>query len=187
MNMQGIAVWRTVNNLAVLMAATILGGCSVFPYEEHFACEGKDAFGRCTSVDGAYKEAVSGEPQGPKIQRSRGSSSGTEDDFGAVPPEGEGLAKEGGKANGRYEGEYRKALYYKLRNMIEEPETPMVKPPHVVRTLILTYKSEARGTPLFMPRYVYFFADQPTWVLGDQDVHKVSATMPILRKNDGVQ
>ncbi len=162
---------RRTNRISVLLIAVLLNGCSVFPYEEHFACEARDNYGRCTSVDGAYKQALTGEPQGPKIKRS-----GAEDDFGAVPVEGEA------KGGEKYEGAYRRALYHKLRNMIEEPATPMVKPAHVVRTLILTYKTEGKGTPLFMPRYVFFFGDDPTWVLGEQESRKQEPIMSLIKK-----
>lgn len=169
---------RLTSTLVLILSMTaILGGCSIVPYEERFACEGRDDYGRCTSVDGAYHQAVTGEPQGPKITRERDASSGAEDDFGAVPDEGSGK----GGGDPKY-GAYKKALYRKLQRMIEEPVTPMVKPPHVVRALMLTYKTAGRGTPLFMPRYVYFFADEPTWVLGQQETRSADSVMPLVKK-----
>ena len=46
--------------------------------------------------------------------------------------------------------------------------TPMIKNPRVVRTLILPYPTRSQGNALYMERYVYFIADEPTWVLGGQ-------------------
>ena len=45
-----------------------LSGCSMLPYENDYSCRFKDNYGKCISVDKAYKEAVTGESQGKPMQ-----------------------------------------------------------------------------------------------------------------------
>jgi len=42
--------------------------------------------------------------------------------------------------------------------------TPLVRPPQVLRTLIVSYTV---GESLYMPRYVFYFADEARFVIGD--------------------
>ena len=59
---------------------------------------------------------------------------------------------------------YQEEVYRKLTGLLREPVTPLVAPPRIMRVLLLPYKGE--GGELFMPRYVYFMADDPRWILG---------------------
>lgn len=141
----------------------MLNGCSIFPYEENFACDAEKNFGRCVDVNGAYVTATTGNPEGYEM---------TED--GGAPAEA-GRVKDAGNHETQVSQprqtytDYRQSVYAKLQNMVESPQTPMVKPPEVVRTLIMNYKTTASGRPLFMPRFVYFFATDPDWVIGEKE------------------
>ena len=61
-----------------------------------------------------------------------------------------------------------------LQGLIEQPVTPMLKPPRSVRTLILPYADRQRPDRLYMPRYVYSLVERPQWVVGDYLVAPVS-------------
>ncbi|OKY73960.1 MAG: hypothetical protein BM485_16025 [Desulfobulbaceae bacterium DB1] len=54
----------------------------------------------------------------------------------------------------------------KLSELLEEPQTPMITPPRVLRVLILPYKANA---DLFMARYAYLQVESSRWVLSDID------------------
>jgi len=51
-----------------------------------------------------------------------------------------------------------------MAGLIEAPVTPLVKAPTVLRTLVVSYTAERT---LFMPRYVYYFADEARFVMGE--------------------
>ncbi len=51
-----------------------------------------------------------------------------------------------------------------LRALIEEPEPPVIKPPKILRVLILSYVGEENE--LYGWRYVYIMVDEPAWIIG---------------------
>jgi len=138
----------------------VLGGCSIFPYEEDFACDAAKSYGRCVDVNGAYAMATTGEEHGYEI---------TQD--GEKPPEknikDEANNSPDKKINTKTDPyvNYRQSVYKKLQRMVDQPKTPMVKQPEVIRTLIANYQTRKAGSPLYMPRYVYFFGSEPEWVI----------------------
>lgn len=144
----------------VLTACILLStGCAIFPYEEDFACEAMNDFGRCLDVDGAYHVAITGEKKGMKIEKE-----GAVDDIGKKnnkPTE----RKITNSDSSPYLN-YQSSVYEKTSRLLHNPKTPMVKPADVVRVLVLNYKNnKTRGNPLFMHRYIYFFGSEPQWVL----------------------
>lgn len=162
----------TILCVVIALSATATG-CSVFvPYNENFACEGSEDYGKCVSVSGAYKEAVTGEAQGVRI----GKDGKAEEPTAAASP----TPKRG--ASAEY-GAYRTQLYRELETLISDPVTPMVKQPRVVRTLILNYGTEEKGKPLFMPRYVFWLAEDPHWVLTDYLTTGRDRIKPMLRRD----
>ena len=60
---------------------------------------------------------------------------------------------------------YKQSLFKKFDGLLREPTTPVVAAPQVMRVLLLPYKGA--GNDLYMMRFVYFFVDEPRWVLGD--------------------
>lgn len=168
--------------ILALIGVVSLSGCALTPYEEDFACEGTEDYGRCVSVEGAYEQAVTGVPQGTKITRDHDEED-EGDGFYEDEFDDESLAAEKEEAGvdetSRYVS-YRASVYSKLKRMVKEPVTPMVKQPEVVRTLVLNYQSEIEGTPLFMHRYVYFFGDKPKWVMGEYQQIRKELVMPVV-------
>ena len=62
------------------------------------------------------------------------------------------------------EGLYAEEKFKLLKELIEEPEPPVVKPPKILRVLILSYVGEENE--LYGWRYVYLMIDSPSWVIG---------------------
>lgn len=161
----------------LLMAfATILGGCAVFsPFATEFPCPAVYK-GKCISVKGAYAESKSGTDGGindPVL-------SDCEEDEG-VPGKCAGKKSIGGKRNksngttpedpedmnveGRNYNAYKAGLYQRFNSLIREPVMPVVAPPKTMRVLLLPYKGQ--DGEFYMLRHVYFFVDEPRWILGD--------------------
>lgn len=140
--------------MRTILAAAIacgLGGCAVFsPYDSEFMCSATDDHGRCVDVDGAYAEAVAGR------RNPRGRDSQHADPDAEVEP----AAREAAAYSAYRESEYRE-----MRSLLDQPVTPLVKPPKVLRTLITAYPSSDRT--LYTPRYVFWFADEGAFVIGD--------------------
>jgi len=186
----------------VLVILVTMSACSIMPYNENFACEGDADYGRCTNVAGAYNESLTGEPSGPKIQKDSSSDydelekskSGSpwetfketresfwrdKDPKQTVSEEtlkDETVKKATVKIFKRPYISYKEEVYKELKQIISEPETPMVRQATQVRTLILTYGASGLGNgtrsgagtkELYMPRYVYYMLDDAEWVLGD--------------------
>jgi conjugal transfer pilus assembly protein TraV len=151
------------------MAMSIcLAGCSIIsPYENDFSCP--DTFhGKCISVTGAYNEALRKKPEDVSSKEEintciGGVCKGEEDDF---------TESKAGKllvtpivAEEKYYNAYKESLYKRLDHLLREPQTPVVAPPKVMRILFLPYKGQ--DGEFNMTHYVYFFADDPKWILGD--------------------
>jgi len=60
---------------------------------------------------------------------------------------------------------YTEALYNEIKGLLKEPNTPIVRPPKIMRVLVLAYPEGNRK--LYMPRYVYTIVDDPRWVVVD--------------------
>jgi conjugal transfer pilus assembly protein TraV len=165
-----------LRNTLVVIAVSLLASCkALVPYDSKFACEGTQDYGRCMDVSTAYEDALNtsddvqrrdksgknapkwdyrggnakGAVSSPTLQRKRATSAkGTQVAF--VPRSTEEM--------------YRQSQYRELAGLIEEPITPIVQPPKVLRTLIVSYSA---GDSLYMPRFVYYLADEAKFVLGD--------------------
>lgn len=61
---------------------------------------------------------------------------------------------------------YRTQLFNRMAGLLEEPSAPLVVPPKVMRMLFLPYRGAENE--LYMPRYTYFFVDEPRFVLGER-------------------
>ena len=60
---------------------------------------------------------------------------------------------------------YERELLSKLTGLLKEPSAPMVSPATVLRVLFLPYPGDEKE--LYLYRYAYVFAEDPTWLLGD--------------------
>lgn len=174
-------------NRIALIAAIVLSGCGIMPYDNKSACEHNASYGKCTDVKGAYREAVTGESAGPSMSKEgtvvAPAAKATETEWwqgGGEPgqkqqaphdmsatPASKPSAKAPDPVTDPYPT-YRDLVLKKLVDLVEQPTTtPMVKQPTQARTLILSYTTQSELKPLFMPRYVYYMLDDYSWVLGD--------------------
>ena len=125
----------------------LLSGCSLLnPYESSFSCP-ETGVGNCVSVRSAYQESTL-------------PLTATTSDIPAENPM-PGNRERTVSAENRY----RAALLDTFTGLLKEPVTPVVAPPKTMRVLILPYTGQ--DNELNMLRYVYFFVDEPRWLLGD--------------------
>jgi conjugal transfer pilus assembly protein TraV len=122
--------------LLALLASCNTVGNTINPYKSNFNCPYKES-GRCISMTGAYDESRQGKSQ-------------------PTDPAKEGLTPTSG------EKAYQEGVYKKLAGLLEEPKTPLIAPPKVMRVLLLPYKNDR---DLYMYRYAYFVVDDFRWVL----------------------
>lgn len=140
----------------------VLCGCGTVgkalnPYDDAFTCPKTDP-GRCVSVRTAYDEALKqGNDGGIKDQQS---SDGDRELKKLIID-----TKEKSSLNA-----YENIMFDRMANLLREPVTPIVAPPSVMRVLFLAYKGD--NNELLMPRFIYFFADDPKWVMGDYIIGK---------------
>ena len=168
---------RAIRAATLILALPTLGalaGCATLgsvmsPYSEKFSCKNDD-HGQCIHPDKAYADAVAGvaSKSDPAVTRDK-----------KLLKDGKPARSSGKAASGAFEG-YRDSVYRELQGLIEQPVTPMLKPPRTVRTLILPYADRQRPDRLYMPRYVYSLVERPQWVVGDYLVAPVS---PAARAN----
>jgi conjugal transfer pilus assembly protein TraV len=133
------------------LASVTLCGCSAVlnPYQSSFNCPETDK-GACVSVQQAYGDSLN-----PLVKPENGAGEGECRECGKDKP--------GNPGTGNGETQYRGALFRRLSGLLNEPETPLVAPPQVMRVLLLPYRGD--GGELFMPRYAYFFLQRPQWIL----------------------
>lgn len=145
-----------MKKLLLVSAVGLLSGCSIFtPYDSEFMCSATDDYGRCVDVNGAYNEALAGSKNPP---RRKGKT--PVDDEAAAAADAAQQASQAASYSAYKDSEYRE-----MRKLLDQPVTPLVKPPKVLRTLITAYPSSQRT--LYTPRYVFYFADEGQFVLGD--------------------
>ena len=131
--------------LLTIFFCLCLQSCSSFkevvnPYDEQFHCRAKDTEGKCVDTPTAYDDARHPEP----TQAS-----------GRIASDPSISLK----------AEARDSQYRTITNLLENPKTPLVNPPKILRVLILPYKGEKNE--LFMTRYAYLEIEKASWVLTD--------------------
>lgn len=144
-----------------LLASSGLSGCSLLaPFDSEFQCERSRDFGRCTDVAGAYKDALGSTIDAPSAEQSSGKAEKGKSDSAdaARTREDEALARNS-------VNRYKAAEYREMAGLIDQPITPVVTPPKVVRTLMVAYATPEKA--LFLPRYVYYFVSEGNFVMGD--------------------
>ena len=112
-------------------------GNTINPYKSNFNCPYKES-GKCISMTGAYDESRQEQDRSQRTRRRRR----------LAPTNGEKAYQEG--------------VYKKLAGLLDEPKTPLIAPPKVMRVLLLPYKNDR---DLYMYRYAYFVVDDFRWVL----------------------
>jgi len=126
-------------------------------------------YGKCMDVQSAYEEARAkqGSPTGPAEPGTPFRPTGPRTPARPAPtqpPELRGaLVREAWQPEDAA-ARLRDARYRELAGVIENPVTPLVRAPKILRTLIVSYSA---GNTLYMPRFVYYFAEDAQFVLGD--------------------
>jgi conjugal transfer pilus assembly protein TraV len=193
-----------MKKFTLLLAISLLGGCSLVPYENEFSCNLQDNFGKCISVEDAYEEAVTGVEKYPHMtraseqarqartkradkltgsQRVREQPIGVSTSYGA-PTSSPDADPSFAPPQSAYSG-YRDQVYNQLGTMIQAPRTPMIKPPRSVRTMILPYSSELKRNRLYMPRFVYSIVEEPRFVMGQYLYKKPELTDSLIDQVQG--
>ena len=138
-----------------------LSACSILaPYDSEFQCERSRDFGKCTDVAGAYSEALGGEGDA----RQGGDSKKKSQDKARNDERAASKAADPALARANIT-RYKAAEYGELASIIEQPVTPIVAPPKLLRTLVVAYATPEKT--LYLPRYVYYFVTDGNFVLGD--------------------
>lgn len=146
----------------LLAASSVLAGCNILPYHNDFACKLEDGYGKCISSDDAYEEATTGIDMGHAITED-----GVSDDpKGSAAKPAASSQTVGAKSDTSYQ-QYRDRVYQQMAQLVEAPQTPVVRQPTVVRTLILSYSPGLDDQTAYMPRYVFTMLNGPKFVLTD--------------------
>lgn len=155
------------SSLLALVALTLAGCKTLVPYDSEFACAKSHDYGQCMDVQSAYDDARShqatqsttkGIPAGQSGARAATASAAT------GIPERRGDLIHDPLLDTDPAQRLRDTRYRELAGLIEDPVTPVVQAPRVLRTLIVAYSA---GDTLYLPRYVYYFAEEAKFVLGD--------------------
>lgn len=128
----------------------------VNPYDEQFHCRAKDTEGKCVDTPTAYQDARYPQPAVEDPAKKDGKvylfGSAISEEPIPTPPIS---AKDAAKAS----------QYKSITDLLDNPEAPLLKPPKILRILILPYKGEKNE--LFMTRYAYLEVEKASWVLTD--------------------
>lgn len=151
----------------ITIGLLLTSGCALLnPYESSFSCP-ETANGKCVSVQTAYREsklpAVSN-PAEPVTDRKEEAGPNSSDSAcfdNACSDRKSDLAQNSSSSESRY----RSALFDTFSGLLKEPVAPIVAPPRTMRVLLLPYTGQENE--FYMLRYVYFFIDEPRWLLGD--------------------
>lgn len=151
--------------LLTLLSATLLTGC-VLPYHNEFACKLEDGYGKCISSDAAYDEAVTGADYGHEITEDGVKNDPKDSAADTAASKAAPLAT----SDKAYET-YRDRVYKQTAKLIEAPQTPVVRKPTVVRTLIMSYSPGLDSQIAYMPRFVYSMLEGPKFVLSQYQLN----------------
>jgi conjugal transfer pilus assembly protein TraV len=155
-------VKRRIKFLATFLVILGFSGCAskvMNPYSEEFTCPQVEK-GKCVPIKQAYLESLQTTPQDllftptPQAQINSPSANATSFSVQSVFPQEAFIEVSYGK--------YNEALIKKLQQMLENPKTPVLAPPQVIRVLILPYTTD-RGT-FYAERYAYVIVEEPQWV-----------------------
>ena len=156
-----------MKNILIAIGILSMSGCALLnPYESSFSCP-ESSKGKCVSVQTAYSESATGPLPAKEAQSDRTAEECTSENSTAgacSDAKKEGTLNPVSKENGTY-NRYRTALFDKFSGLLKEPVTPVVAPPKTMRVLLLPYTGQ--DNEFYMLRYVYFFVDEPRWLLGD--------------------
>lgn len=157
-------------------------GCSVInPYNSEFSCPAAYK-GKCSDIKEAYNDSLTNKDVAAseahkkhlddKAYRKKG---GSADENGSdsscetcggsseTCEEGSKNCTKGKKTVAAYDDMYKQSLYSELKKLIDDPKTPVVKPPKVMRILFLGYTDSENQYLSY--RYGFVFVEEPKWVI----------------------
>ena len=145
---------QVIKKFVVVGSVFSLSACaSLFSaYDSDFSCKNSD-HGGCEHPLKAYENARAAEV----VDHSKNS------DVPETTTHEEGIHT---PHVSNYES-YQDAVYGELQGLVSEPDTPIIAPAKIVRTLILPYTDPKQSSRLYMPRYVYSVLESSKFVLGD--------------------
>lgn len=140
-------------------------GNALNPYKEDFRCKTPEDAGNCVDTKTAYDDA--------KGTISLGNNKGKGKDGDCASGDCNKTSQDQDRKNNwdkkpnssisKGEAAYQDAQYQKLAELIEKPQTPIMKPPKLMRVLMLSYQGPDE---LYMPRYTYLKVEEAQWVFG---------------------
>jgi len=149
--------------LAVFLMVLGFAGCAskvMNPYSEEFTCPQAEK-GKCVPIKQAYLESLQSSQETllytptptATSQADKQKENGTSFSVQSIFPQDNFIEAY---------GKYNEALLKKLQQILENPKTPVLIPPQVVRVLILPYAAD-RDT-FYAERYAYIIVEEPQWV-----------------------
>lgn len=167
--------------ILVCFGALLLTGCSILPYHNDYACKLEGGgYGKCINSDDAYDEAVTGNNKGHEINED-----GVSDDPKESAAEPKKTASTQSTGISTSYKQYRDRVYDQTAELIKKPQTPVVRQPSVVRTLILSYSPSLDEQVAYMPRYVFSILNGPKFTLSDYQLNSEDATPAFLMGGKG--
>ncbi len=139
----------------LIIFSLFLSGCFLNPYQSDFTCPHMEN-GKCVSVQSAYDESL-------ETNKKKKADMSLQDELDDISRSDKAKTI---KVSSTTVSNYQEALYTKIAGLLNEPVTPMVAPPQVMRVMVFPYKGD--GKKLFMPRYVFMFIDEAQWVLDEK-------------------
>jgi conjugal transfer pilus assembly protein TraV len=153
-----------VKKTLIAITMLLLSGCALLnPYESSFTCP-RTADGKCVSVQTAYQESTTpavAKPAEPATEHPDDGCRGEHTSDSTCSDAKRNVTLNTPSSENRY----RAALLDTFTGLLKDPVTPIVAPPKTMRVLLLPYTGQ--DNEFYMLRYVYFFIDEPRWLLGD--------------------
>ena len=157
-------VKKGIKFLATFLVVLGFSGCAskmMNPYSEEFTCPQAEK-GKCVPIKQAYLESLQSSQQDllftptPQVSNQPATSSSvnaTSFNVQSIFPQDVFIESY---------GKYNEALIKKLQQMLENPKTPVLAPPQVIRVLILPYTADK--STFYAERYAYVIVEEPQWV-----------------------
>ena len=166
--------------LLMVISSFALTGCNILPYHNDFACKLENGYGKCISSDDAYTEATTGVDAGHYITED-----GVQDDPKESAAKQAAVTDKTNRPASTAYSNYRDRVYEQTAKLIDAPQTPVVRQPTVVRTLILSYSPGLDEQTAYMPRYVFTMLSGPKFVITDYQLNKDDSTPAFLMGGKG--
>ncbi len=148
-----------------LMIVISTQGCSIMPYQEESLCRFND-FGKCVTIDRAYKEAVTGIDQGGKLVSG-----------GSRTMRNKQIEKQaGGNIDLKNQ-----MIYQDTKNLMNPTEKIPLLQPAVVRRVFINAHKSIDSSIWYEPKNVYYIEKQPKWTLDFSKENNTSNTLNLFK------